>query len=188
MPFDSRISQPLVSTRGGPEAFYADEPLPVVGRADIDALKRAVPATALKRSRLCLHSGAEDQLHEMFIVLSSATYIRPHLHRGKVESLLVLEGEADAVFFDEGGEIDRAIRLSDYRSGGQFFYRIAAGIFHTLVLRSETLVFQEATLGPFDRSDTVMAPWSPDQAETAGVRRYVTALGARVDAWKGLPR
>ena len=45
----------------------------------------------------------------MFIALSDETYIRPHKHLNKSESLHVLEGSADVVFFDEKGKITKII-------------------------------------------------------------------------------
>ena len=160
--------------------FYADEAPVSVGLEEIEFLKSHLEKTALKRVRLCAHSGVEDALHEMLIVLSKETYIRPAKHLGKAESLLVVEGFADAVFFDEHGEIERVLPLGDYASGRRFYYRISEPVYHTLLIRSETLVFHEATRGPFRSEDTVFAPWSPAEDEPAAARAYMQRLAARV--------
>ena len=47
----------------------------------------------------------------MFIVLSKETYIRPHKHVNRIESLHVVEGKARAVFFDEIGSIIQVVPL-----------------------------------------------------------------------------
>ncbi len=178
-----------IKLRGpGPDVFYADDPLPLLERADIDRLKDVVDRTSFKRNRICVHRDTADALQEMFIVQSQATYIRPHKHIGKVESLLVLEGEADAVFFDETGDITSSVRLADYRSGRSFFYRIGEGVYHSLVIRTPLFIFKEATLGPFDKAQTVFAPWSPDERDEAGGRAYIATLDTRVQTGAWRPR
>jgi len=42
------------------------------------------------------------------------------------------------------------------------------------------LVFHEITNGPFNRSDTIYAPWSPDGSNVGEVNAYITALNERV--------
>lgn len=164
----------------GPDVFYADEPLPLLERADLTMLSEIVDRTTFKRNRICVHRDTTDALQEMFIVQSRATYIRPHKHIGKVESLLVLEGEADAVFFDEAGNILSSVRLADYRSGHTFFYRIGEGTYHSLLIHTPVFIFKEATLGPFDKGKTIFAPWSPAEQDEAGARAFSEALAQRL--------
>ena len=169
------------------EVFYADEPLVNVGRQDIEFLKARVGDTEHKRIRLCAHKDVEDDLHEMFIVLSKETYIRPAKHLGKAESLHVVEGRADAVFFDERGSITQVIPLGDYSSGLRFYYRIGEPVYHTLLIRSDPFIFHETTRGPFRRADTVFAPWAPDERDVAAVGEYMERL-ARIIADILLPQ
>jgi cupin fold WbuC family metalloprotein len=170
----------MTSRRGGPDAFYSGESLPVVGRDDMESLKLEIPRTTFGRTRLCVHRDVGDSLQEMFIVLSRQTYIRPHKHVGKEESLLVLEGLVDAVFFEDDGGIARVVRMGEYGSGHQFFYRIGEGIYHTLVIHTEMLVYKEATLGPFDPAKTLFAPWAPDGRDAGAAHSYVADLAARL--------
>lgn len=162
--------------------WYADEPLVVVGRDELDTLRSDVEASPLKRVRLCLHRDIEARLHEMFIVLSRATYIRPHRHIGKSESMLVLSGEADAVFFDEAGAIASVVRLGDYRSTHPFFYRIDQPVYHGLLIRTDVFVYEEATSGPLVPSDSEFAAWAPPEANAEAARAYVTNLAEQVEA------
>ena len=66
--------------------------------------------------------------------------------------------------------------MGAYASGRPFYYRIAAPLFHTLLIRSDVLVFHETTSGPFSRADTVFAPWAPEDGDAAAVRRYLADL------------
>jgi cupin fold WbuC family metalloprotein len=82
--------------------------------------------------------------------------------------------------FDDEGRIEDVIRMGDYASGRTFYYRIAAPIFHTLIIRSDVLVFHEITNGPFDRRDTVFAPWAPDDGDVNSVSNFMADLNDRV--------
>jgi cupin fold WbuC family metalloprotein len=166
----------LKMKRTAEEVFVADQPLVSVGRKEMDFLKRTVHETARKRVRLCAHRELENALHEMFVVYMSMTYVKPNKHLGKDESLHILEGEADFFFFDEQGEIVSIIPLGDYRSGRQFYIRVPASVYHTIVMRSETLVIHEATPGPFRREDTIWAPWAPAEDDVPAVNRFMNRL------------
>jgi cupin fold WbuC family metalloprotein len=172
-----RMPRPLLKMkRQAEEVFVADEPIVSVGRADIEVLKEAVHSTTRKRVRLCAHTSTENKLHEMFVVYTDVTYVKPNLHLGKDESLHILEGEADFFFFDEKGEVIEVIPLGDAKTGREFYIRVPAHVYHTIVMKSERLVIHEVTPGPFVRSDTVWAPWAPDEADAAGVHAFMQKL------------
>ena len=92
----------------------------------------------------------------------------------------MIEGLVDVVMFDDSGNVQDLIRMGDYASGRVFYYRVASPVFHTLIIRSDVLVFHETTNGPFDRSDTVFAPWAPSDDETESVRTFMADLNHRI--------
>jgi len=162
------------------EVYYAIGPRVSVGAEELEFLKAAAAQTARRRARLCTHASAQDLLHEMFIVHARDAYVRPHAHIGKAESFWLIEGACDVVFFDEDGAIAGYERL---RSGGQtgiLYYRIGERAYHTLLIRSEWLVFHEVTTGPFDRAKTMLAQWAPDESDPVAVREYLERLEARL--------
>lgn len=116
----------------------------------------------------------------MLIVHPIGTYVRPHKHVGKSESFHVIEGEVDVVVFAGDGGVADVIRMGAFTSGRPFFYRIAEPLYHTLLIRSDVLVFHETTSGPFQRADTVFAPWAPADGDAAAVGRYLAELEARL--------
>ena len=81
------------------EVLYVDDEVIGLGHHDIKHLKELAAKNRRKRIRLCTHASIKDNLHEMFIVLGRDSYIIPHKHVGKVESMSILEGEVDLVFF-----------------------------------------------------------------------------------------
>jgi len=116
----------------------------------------------------------------MLIVHERGAYVRPHKHPGKTESTFIIEGTVDVVVFYDDGSIERVMRMGDYASGRTFYNRMASPVFHTLIIRSDVLVFHEVTNGPFNRSDTVFAPWAPDECDANAVNTYSADLKYRV--------
>ena len=117
----------------------------------------------------------------MLIVHGKSTYVHPHKHPGKSESTHIIEGLVDIILFDDDGRIDRVIEMGDYASGKIFYYRIATPIFHTLIIRSDILVFHETTNGPFNKESTIFAPWAPEEADSTSVSHFLSNLNERVN-------
>ena len=151
------------------EVFYIDEEIVQVGHSAIDVLKDRVGATTRGRVRICAHRDVNDPLHEMFILLTKESYIRPHLHLGKAESLYVVEGMVDVVFFDKAGQLTNVMQLGDYLTGRQFYYRLNVAEYHTIEVVSDFVVIHEVTQGPFRTTDNVPADWAPDEGDYQGI-------------------
>lgn len=158
------------------EVYYPANPLVSVSFKDIKFLKQKTLENQRRRARLCTHLSPSDNLHEMLILHTNDTYVRPHKHIGKVESLFVIEGNAIFVVFNDSGNITYAMTLGDYLSGKTFYCRISEPCFHTLIITSEILVFHEVTNGPFLPSDTLYAQWSPEPDDDDGIRQYLSKL------------
>jgi cupin fold WbuC family metalloprotein len=174
----------LTMTRTAQEVFVAADPVVSVGPREMNLLKREVVNTDRKRIRLCAHKNSSDLLHEMFVVYMNMTYVKPNKHLNKDESLHILEGEADFVFFDDGGEITAIVPLGDRSSGRPFYIRVPAFVYHTIVMKSDTLVIHEATPGPFYREDTVWAPWGPDEKDLPEVARFMRRLREAIGTYE----
>lgn len=162
------------------EVYFAADPIVVVGRDDIEHLKRLALATKRGRVRLCAHQSIDSRLHEMLIVHSRDAYVRPHKHLDKAESFHLIEGVVDVVFFDEGGAVEHVVHMENGTVDSRFFYRISGPRYHTLLIRSEFIVFHEATSGPFIREQTAFAPWAPSEDDVAGQAAFLRIVEERV--------
>src|SRR5687768_8037033 len=87
------------------EVLIAATPIVTVSPADIEALKALALQNPRKRIRICTHKDTADPLHEMLIVHTRDTYVRPHKHLNKSESFHVIEGTVDVVIFNESGDV-----------------------------------------------------------------------------------
>ena len=112
----------------------------------------------------------------MLIVLARGAYVRPHKHLHKPESFHVIEGTATVIFFDDTGTVEEVVRIGDFESGGSFYFRNDDQRYHTQIVTSDFLVFHETTNGPFNRADTVFAPWSPEEKNGAEVKAFMGKL------------
>jgi cupin fold WbuC family metalloprotein len=88
----------------------------------------------------------------------------------------------DVVIFHDDGTVREIVSLGDLASGKNFFYRLSAPLYHTLILRSDVLVIHETTNGPFRRDDTQFAPWSPEETDTASAVKFSENLSKSVAA------
>ena len=166
------------------EVFYSGDSIIKVRQNDINQLKQFAQQTLRKRSRLCTHKDIDSSLHEMLIVHEKDNYIRPHMHLGKSESFHVIEGEADIVIFSDDGAILDLIEMSDYSGGKVFYYRLSEPLFHTVIIKSEIVVFHETTSGPFCREDMVFAEWTPPDNEVEATHRFLKNLGNQLTEFK----
>lgn len=165
------------------DVAYATDRLPRLDKSDIDALVRQALASPRHRMRVCTHRSPDDSLHEMLIVHTRDAYVRPHKHLAKSESFHVVQGEMDVVVFDPHGNVTDVMRLGDYRSGRTFYYRMHEPMFHTLMIRSDVVVFHEITGGPFRPEDTIFAPWEPALDDVAAQQSFRRRLDAEIDAF-----
>lgn len=173
----------LMKTRvESPEVFYPGEEPVVVGASEIEQLKRVALASPKKRARLCTHQNPADDLHEMLIVMPHDAYVRPHRHLAKAESFSILEGEADLVLFHDDGAVRTVIPMAPHGSGKAFYYRLTQPVFHTVIVRSDLVLFHEVTEGPFRREQTEYASWSPAESDTAGIAQFLQSLPSKTPA------
>jgi cupin fold WbuC family metalloprotein len=144
-----------------PEVMYAINNIERINKKNIEEFKQLSSKNQRKRIRLCAHHNKNELIHEMLIVHERGVYVRPHKHPEKSESTHIIEGVVDVVIFDDYGHIEDVIRMGDYASGNIFYYRMATPLYHTLIIRSDILVFHETTNGPFNKLDTVFPSWAP---------------------------
>ncbi len=159
-----------------PEIIYSDGGFFAVDDGIVTLLKDRAKESPRRRCRLCFHADENAPQQEMLIAMHRTSYVRPHRHIGKAETLTVVEGKGDALVFDDTGRVVEAIAMSPAREGGSFFYRMPAGVLHTLIFRTDWLVFLETTIGPFDRNMTELADWAPPETDPDAGRAYLSKL------------
>jgi len=164
------------------EVLFTKDPITTVSRNEINKLKKMAESNERRRIRLCTHMDIVDKVHEMVIIHKKHNYIRPHKHIGKSESFHIIEGALELVVFDELGNVDQSILLGEYDSSYPFYWRLSESRFHTVIPKSEIVVFHETTSGPFHLQDTIYAEWSPKEAEhISKIRSYLDQISGEND-------
>jgi cupin fold WbuC family metalloprotein len=158
------------------EVYEVTDQVVHVSEDELAFLSRAIGRSPRRRARICTHKSIDERLHEMFVIYHKETYVRPNRHFGKDESVFVIKGEADFVFFDDKGAITDIVRMGDPSTGKAYYCRVPAQVFHTILIRSDEIVLFEATPGPFDPSDTAYADWAPAEHEREVVSSYRNEL------------
>jgi len=164
-----------------PEVYHSVSPQILLEKADIEKLKELALLTPRERVRFCSHKTSKETTQEMFIVHPQAAYVRPHKHLNKIESMMVLQGEVDYVTFDNEGNVTDTISMGDFSSGKTFYNSLRTEIYHSLLIRSEWLVFLEVTQGPFNREDSVFAEWSPVDDDKQAVETFVNKINKEIE-------
>ncbi len=165
-----------------PEAFAVADSIVQIRADSIDLLKARLAHSPRRRMRILTHRDVGDQVQEMLIAFRRGVYIPPHKHIGRSESFHIVEGTLDVVIFSDNGTVVDVIPMGDYRSGKVFFYRIADPSYHTLVVRSEQVVFHETSGGPFSREANEFADWAPDERDATAATQFLDALEAALDS------
>jgi len=165
-----------------PEVIVATDAFTSLTDDIVRTLKRGSVSAERGRMRFCAHQTAEDPLHEMLISLARTTYIRPHRHSGKSESVHVVEGCGDLVRFDEAGGLVDVLRIAPHGSGRCFYYRMATPQYHMLIVRTDVLVVHETTNGPFRPDDTEFAPWAPEEGNIEGRAAFLAHVEKEIVA------
>tara|TARA_B110000008_G_scaffold279635_1_gene327621 strand:- start:975 stop:1505 length:531 start_codon:yes stop_codon:yes gene_type:complete len=163
------------------EVLYAADLVIEIDALDIEELKLKAKKNIRKRIRVCTHKDIEENVHEMLIIHEQSCYVRPHKHTNKIESFHIIEGEADVVLFHDDGSIDKVIKMGELRTGLKFYYRLPPSCFHTILIRSDVLVFHEVTNGPFKLEDTVLADWAPKETDVADVSLYLSEISNLIE-------
>lgn len=163
------------------EVFFVKDSLVRIGDQEIKFFKEKVGQSRRKSIRLCMHKDIGESVHEMLILHSKETYVRPHKHPKKDVSYHIIEGIADMVVFDEKGGIIDVIAVGEYGTGRNYFCRLNEVYYYTPLVRSDFLLFHETLNGPFEPSDTVYAPWAALPSDPVAVAQFREELILKVD-------
>ncbi len=162
------------------EVCIASDPIVRFDARAIKFVKESALNSPRGLFRICAHKEKTNLLHEMLIGIRGDSYIRPHRHQDKVESFHLVEGSAEIIVLEDGGEIADIIELGPEKN---FYYRLDFPMYHTLLVHSPVLVIHETTNGPFEVESSDLASFSPPEGDWR-VKNYLEALKAKSKEWK----
>ena len=141
----------------------------------VKKLKYFAKKNQRKRSRICFHNNNKNKTNEMIIALMKGSYIPPHIHPdGKSESYHVIEGKMNVYIFSKKGTLVNVIKMGEYKSGLNFYYRMNKGFYHMPVSVSKFCIYHETYSGPFTKKKDVKFPkWAPKESETENIKKFM---------------
>jgi UDP-glucose 4-epimerase len=159
-----------------PGVFVSLETVIRTGQREIDFIKSQAAQSVKRRARIRFHKELDAPVQEMIIAARSDGYIIPHKHDLKSESFQMIEGEMDVLIFNEGGALTEVIEMGGDVFNRKIYCRIPENLFHTIIIRSECAIFLEVTDGPFRKEETIVAPWAPQEGDTAGIIAFMETI------------
>jgi cupin fold WbuC family metalloprotein len=125
--------------------------------------KTASKESPRKRIILPFHKNGDASLQRMLNAIQPGSYIRPHRHApDRAESIIVISGAILFITFNEGGEVESALRLK--AGSPQFGVDMEGGIWHCFMATEPDTVLFEVKPGPYNAgTDKEFAPWAPEE-------------------------
>ena len=152
------------------------EQVRIVARSQISDLASEAETAPRRRTHLLLHSGPQDQVQRLMIVLQPGSYIRPHHHSQQWELLVLLQGRGDLLRFDESGCLADRMELSRSAPVAQ----IPAGVWHGFVVLERDTAVLEIKPGPYRPNE--FADWAPEEGAPDASRMVEWLSGAKLGA------
>lgn len=159
-----------------PEVYYLNHAQKYLCLQDCKTLMEFAANSQRNRARFCAHEDKDSDIHEMFEVLTSDVYMRPHKQNNKCTSYHLVSGMVNVYLFDDDGQVIDCIVLGEYHSGHEFYCRVPKNVYRMLVPKTDFVLYHEIRLGPFNKADTVFAPWAPAEDEQGDIENFILGL------------
>jgi cupin fold WbuC family metalloprotein len=155
-------------------------PIRVIDDPAIAELARQAEESPRKRSHLLLHSGPDDQVQRLVIVLQPGSYVRPHHHSEQWEVLVLLQGRGQVLEFSEAGQLVSRTDMSTTAPIAQ----ISRGTWHGFLVLEPATAVMEIKPGPYRPNE--FAEWAAPEGDP-GVPRLLEwiATADLGEAWCG---
>ena len=113
----------------------------IVDKAILDELTAQAKASPRLRMNLDLRNGPEDQSQRMLNALEPGTVMPIHRHRSSTETVVILRGKIQWVFYDENGKETERVTLD--ANGWPRMLNVERDRWHSLVcLESGSVLFE----------------------------------------------
>jgi len=153
----------------------------LLDESQISDLASEAETAPRRRTHLLLHSGPQEQVQRLMIVLQPGSYIRPHHHSQQWELLVLLQGRGNLLSFDGSGCLAGRVALSRSAQVAQ----IPAGVWHGFVVLENDTAVLEIKPGPYRPNE--FANWAPEEGAPDAGRMVEWLSGAKVGtAWSGI--
>lgn len=106
----------------------------------LDGLLRQARASERLRMNFDLRNNADEDSQRMLNVMLPGTKVPIHRHTDTIETVIVLRGRVDEVFYDSEGNETRRVHLD--ATAGTYGLQIPAGVYHTVEALTPCAIFE----------------------------------------------
>lgn len=125
----------------------------IIGEELFAQLLQQASENPRRRTNLDLRNGDSDTSQRMLNALLPGTKIPVHRHLGTSETVVVLKGSLDELFFDDEGNLTQRIPLA--AGGSEMGIQVPRGCWHTLEVHEPSVIIEF--------KDGSYFPLSPDE-------------------------
>jgi cupin fold WbuC family metalloprotein len=117
-----------------------------ISNGDLSALVAHAQNADRRRHNLNIHSSPNDPINRLLNAVEPGSYVRPHRHPDKVETLVAVAGRFELLFFDDSGRLSRRSALG---GNGAVLIEYPTNTWHSLIALESASVFFEVKAGPY---------------------------------------
>lgn len=130
---------------------------------NLAALVARAQNTDRRRHNLNIHASPNDPINRLLNAVEPGSYVRPHRHPDKVETLVAVAGCFELLFFDYNGRLSRRSALG---GNGAVLIEYSPNTWHSLIALQSGSVFFEVKAGPYlpVKSDDYLPGWPLEQS------------------------
>lgn len=136
----------------------------VIDQQLLDGVTAQAVASPRRRKNHNFHAADDAPCHRLLNAIEPGSYVAPHRHADKDETILVVRGRLGALLFDAEGKVTTTAVLTP--GGETIGVNLAAGTFHSLVSLEPGTVFFESKAGPYrPLTPAERASWAPIEGD-----------------------
>ena len=119
----------------------------IIDQQTLDNLSAQAKASPRLRMNLDLRNSPEDQSQRMLNALEPGTIFPIHRHRGSSETVVIIRGKIQWIFYDDNGVETERVTLD--ANGDLRMLNVEKGRWHSLVCLTSGAVLFESKDGPY---------------------------------------
>ena len=120
----------------------------IIDKQILDDLTAQAKASLRLRMNLDLRNSPEDQSQRMLNALEPGTIFPIHRHRGSSETVVIIRGKIQWIFYDDNGVETERVTLD--ANGDLRMLNVERGRWHSLVCLEPNSVLFESKDGPYE--------------------------------------
>ena len=148
----------------------------------LNILSHEADISPRKRKNYNFHHTENALCHRLLNAIEPGTYVQPHCHDDKDETMIMVRGKMGLVFFTESGTIEQFRVLAP--SSDCVGVNIARGVFHSVIALTPGTLFFESKEGPYRALHKHECATFAPEPQLPAAKDYLASLSALFEGVK----